>query len=109
MRSHEVQASLTNPLMKIVGESLDKLMGFRFQIGDLVIKNPATWQPNEFDAWGRGEGIGVVVEPPFTLEDLATVDVSWPSERCFELEIGLLPASIPPDSSVSSKTIDKPD
>jgi hypothetical protein len=67
-------------------------MKVRFQIGDRVIKNPKTWQPNDFDYWGRGEGVGVVVEPPVPLEDLDSVDVRWPSGRCFELEIGLLPA-----------------
>jgi hypothetical protein len=75
--------------------SLSILMKIRFQIGDRVIKNLATWQPNEFDSWGRGEGIGIVVEPPFTLDD--SVDVRWPRGRCFELEIGLLPSSILPD------------
>jgi hypothetical protein len=34
-------------------------------IGDKVIKNPETWIVNEFDLWGRGIGIGIIVEPPF--------------------------------------------
>jgi hypothetical protein len=72
-------------------------IAMRFQIGDKVIKNPATWQPNEFDSWGRGEGVGVVVEPPFTLEDLDAVDVQWQGGRCFESIDGLLPALIATD------------
>lgn len=44
------------------------------KVGDRVVRNPATWLPNEFDSWGRGIGIGVVVEPPFVL-DSDEVDV----------------------------------
>ena len=54
-----------------------------FKIGDKVVKNPETWIVSEFDAWGRGEGIGVVVEPLIPL-DADTVDVRWPAGRCFE-------------------------
>ncbi|OWK45096.1 hypothetical protein FRUB_01427 [Fimbriiglobus ruber] len=63
-------------------------------MGDRVVRNPATWVPNDFDSWGRGEGVGVVVEPPFAL-DAPDVDVRWPGGRCFEAVSGLLPA--PPD------------
>ena len=63
----------------------------RFNIGDKVIKNPEFWQPNEFDSWGRGVGIGVVVEPPYALP-ATEVDVRWPSGRCFENAEELLPA-----------------
>jgi hypothetical protein len=52
-------------------------------IGDRVIRNSATWQPNEFDSWGRGVGVGVVVEPPFEL-GADEVDVRWYGGRCFE-------------------------
>ena len=31
--------------------------------GTKVIKNPDTWVPTEFDGWGRGEGVGTIVEP----------------------------------------------
>lgn len=52
-------------------------------IGDKVVKNPETWEPTEFDEWGRGVGVGIVVEPPFKLSD-GEVDVRWPDGRCFE-------------------------
>ena len=56
-------------------------MGLRFRVGDRVVKNPETWCVNEFDAWGRGEGVGVVVEAPFPIDDLDEVDVRWPGGR----------------------------
>jgi hypothetical protein len=67
-------------------------MGVAFRVGDRVVRNPATWVPNDFDAWGRGQGVGVVVEPPFAVEDLGEADVRWPGGRCFEAVAGLLPA-----------------
>jgi hypothetical protein len=57
--------------------------------GDKVIKNEATWIPNDFDGWGRGIGVGIVVEPPFELPDDET-DVRWPAGRCFEDLIQLI-------------------
>lgn len=70
-------------------------------VGTRVVRQPATWQPNAFDAWGRGVGIGVVVEPPFPL-DPGEVDVRWPAGRCFELQAGLQCLdSIPPASQNS--------
>ena len=60
-----------------------------FRPGDRVKKNPATWAPNSFDGWGRGLGVGVVIEPPFRL-DPGCVDVRWPGGRCFETEGQLL-------------------
>ena len=29
------------------------------KVGDRVVRNPATWQPNEFDSWDRGIGISM--------------------------------------------------
>lgn len=55
-----------------------------FKIGDRVIKNEETWKPNDFDGWGRGVGIGVVVEPPYEMYDYE-VDVRWEGGRCFEM------------------------
>ena len=62
-----------------------------FKPGDKVVKNEATWRANAFDSWGRGVGVGVVVEPPHPLSE-NEVDVRWPGGRCFEECIGLLPA-----------------
>jgi len=53
------------------------------KIGDKVIKNEDTWIPNDFDSWGRGLGIGIIVEPPFDMGE-GDVDVRWPMGRCFE-------------------------
>jgi len=55
----------------------------KFKIGDSVIKNEECWEPNDFDNWGRGEGVGIIVEPPFELDD-TEYDVRWPNGRCFE-------------------------
>jgi hypothetical protein len=64
-----------------------------FQVGDRVVRNPATWEPNDFDSWGRGVGVGLVVEPPFPLGP-DEVDVRWPGGRCFEWVEQLLPAPV---------------
>ena len=66
-----------------------------FRPGDRVVRNPATWRPTDFDAWGRGVGVGVVVDPPFPL-DSGELDVRWPAGRCFESAEQLLPASAEP-------------
>jgi hypothetical protein len=50
--------------------------------GDLVIKNPRTWIKNDFDSWGRGQGIGEVVDDTY-IED-KEVDVRWPGGKCYE-------------------------
>jgi hypothetical protein len=56
----------------------------QFNIGDKVVKNEETWEPNDFDGWGRGIGVGIIVEPPFEMDE-GEVDVRWPNGRCFEL------------------------
>lgn len=61
----------------------------KFNIGDKVIKNDETWVPNDFDSWGRGIGVGEVVEPPFDIED-EDIDIRWPDGRCFEKKIELI-------------------
>lgn len=55
----------------------------KLNIGDKVIKNEATWIPCDFDGWGRGIGVGIVIEPPFEMND-DEVDVRWPAGICFE-------------------------
>lgn len=55
----------------------------KFDVGDYVKMNPQKWIPNDFDSWGRGIGIGQVVESPFEMDE-DEVDVRWPSGRCFE-------------------------
>lgn len=57
-------------------------------VGTRVRKNKETWRVSAFDTWGRGIGIGVIVEPPFELPPYC-VDVRWPKGRCFELLSGL--------------------
>ncbi|MFN8510741.1 MAG: hypothetical protein U0Z75_09360 [Deinococcaceae bacterium] len=70
----------------------------KLNIGDKVIKNEATWIPNNFDGWGRGIGVAIVVEPPFELDDDdECVFVRWPAGRCFERIAGLIKV----DSEVS--------
>jgi len=64
----------------------------KFGIGNFVKKNPETWKPNDFDSWGRGEGIGMVVKSPIPLAD-DEVDVRWPGGRCFENTDQLLVAT----------------
>ena len=62
-----------------------------FPVGTKVKKNPAQWVPSDFDEWGAGEGIGEVVEPPFTLEP-GCVDVRWPAGRAFQQTAELIEA-----------------
>lgn len=49
-------------------------------VGDRVVKNSETWNWTEFETWGAGEGIGVVLE----VVDEITVDVQWPAGRCYQ-------------------------
>lgn len=55
-----------------------------FKVGDKVIKNEETWESSDFDFWGRGIGVGVIVEPPPFEIGEGEVDVKWPNGRCFE-------------------------
>lgn len=50
------------------------------KICDKVIKNPDTWIENDF--LGRGVGIGIIVEPLFSMDD--KIDVRWHNVICFE-------------------------
>lgn len=63
-----------------------------YEIGTYVKKNPETWIVDEFDSWGRGIGVAVIVEPPFAMLD-NELDVRWPGGRCFEKTEGLIPAT----------------
>ena len=49
--------------------------------GDKVVKNEDNWIPNDFDSWGRGEGVGIIVE---VLDDGEFYDVRWPTGKCYE-------------------------
>jgi hypothetical protein len=51
----------------------------KLKVGDHVVKNPLTWEPCDADAKGKGEGVGLVVKPPYELESLKAVDVLWPN------------------------------
>ena len=65
--------------------------GRRFAVGDRVVKDPAGWIPTDFDAWGAGEGIGVVVEVD---PALYLADVRWPAGQAWQAFAELLP--VPP-------------
>lgn len=54
-----------------------------FKIGDKVVKNEENWYRTEFDNWGRGIGVGVVIEPEFKPAE-NWVKVRWPKGECFE-------------------------
>lgn len=54
-----------------------------YKAGDKVIKNPTNWEPNEFDGWGRGVGVGEVVEV-IDDGDGPFLDVRWPNGKCWE-------------------------
>lgn len=58
-----------------------------FKVGDRVVKDPKTWEPSDFDSWGAGEGVGVVVAV-----EAGCVDVRWPAGRAFQKATELLPA-----------------
>ena len=60
-----------------------------FKLGDKVIKNEETWIPNDFDGWGRGLGIGEVVERSYGMTD-DEVDVRWDGGRCYEFKEQLI-------------------
>ncbi len=52
--------------------------------GTRVVKNPHTWPPIDFEQWGCGEGVGIVLaDPPgLPLGDIGMVDVRWPNGWC---------------------------
>jgi len=56
----------------------------KLRAGDQVVKNPLNWKENAFDSWGRGVGVGTIVE----IVD-GDVDVKWPAGKCFENPIEL--------------------
>jgi hypothetical protein len=70
-----------------------RLLAGTFKVGDRVVRNPATWQSNEADSWGRGVGVGVVVEPVSPLGP-QEVDVRWPGRRGVEWVDQLMPAPL---------------
>lgn len=54
----------------------------RLQVGDSVVKQDGCREPNGFDQWGRGTGVGEIVE--IFEESGSYCDVRWPSGRCYE-------------------------
>ena len=50
-----------------------------FKIGDNVVKNKDFWVTNDFDQWGRGNGIGIIIEVFDT-----HLDIRWPAGKCYE-------------------------
>ena len=59
------------------------------QIGDKVTKNPTTWIADDVDAWGRGIGVGEIVDAQGSTADLGAAAVHWPAGRCMERLDGL--------------------
>ena len=57
--------------------------------GDRVERDPSRWRASDFDVWGRGDGVGMVVRSPLPLADLGKVDVRWPAGRCVEDVVAL--------------------
>ncbi len=53
------------------------------KVGDQV-KKSNQWVVNDFDSWGRGIGIGEVVDIDETDQDECIIDIRWPSGRCYE-------------------------
>ena len=51
-------------------------------IGKRCVRNARKWRHNDFDGWGRGVGVGTIVQSPEGFEDV--IDVRWPGGRCFE-------------------------
>jgi hypothetical protein len=57
-------------------------MSKMYNLGERVVKNEKNWIVNDFDGWGRGEGIGIVVD---VMPDWGEgVDVRWDNGRCYE-------------------------
>ncbi|MCK9458170.1 MAG: hypothetical protein M0R80_00640 [Proteobacteria bacterium] len=50
------------------------------EVGDFVVRNASNWTPSDFDAWGAGEGVGIILE----IIDSETIDVRWPGGRCYQ-------------------------
>jgi hypothetical protein len=76
----------------------------RFMPGRRVVKNPATWTPSDFDAWGAGVGVGVVIGPAGP----GQVDVRWDGGRCYQREDELLPAPEPTPDLVELPPVELP-
>jgi hypothetical protein len=55
----------------------------QFKVGDKVVKNAEGWIESDFDQWGAGEGIGIIVAAPFSLSG-KFYGVRWPRGRCFK-------------------------
>ena len=64
----------------------------KYKIGSVVKMNSENWVNCDFDSWGKGIRVGVVVEPSFSLEG-HEVDVGCPEGRCFENTSQLLQAT----------------
>lgn len=54
-----------------------------FEVNDKIVKNEENWIPNDFDSWGRGEGVGLIVEV-YPESNSSYVDVRWPGGKCWE-------------------------
>ncbi len=73
------------------------------EVGDKVVKNPETWIPSEFDAWGAGEGVGIIVEVNRVPGEDTLVDVRWPNGRAYQRPVELRQSHEQPAESSITK------
>lgn len=57
-----------------------------FEVGLEVVKDEELWRVNDFDGWGRGEGVGIILQ---VLDQGELLEVRWPGGCCYEDPIQL--------------------
>lgn len=72
-------------------------------VGQLVRLRPECWREHGFNHWGRGLGVGIVVDPTFELSPV-DCDVVWPAGRCWELSAELEVVAPSSTAAVDTRT-----